>query len=107
MSSGASRPDSPIPDLDLQVGDWSGSEKDLASKPIEITRGVETQGFGSATAERAGPVDPAHDVKNEAAENVKMGGTASEDHPRNSVRARRRRRQRPVVSRSVADTIFA
>ena len=86
MSSGASRPDSPIPDLDLQVGDWSGSEKDLASKPVEITRGVKTQGFGSATAERAGPVDPAHDVKNEAADNVKMGRTASEDTPRTSVR---------------------
>ena len=80
-----SRPDSPIPDLDLQVGDWSGSEKDLASKPVEITRGVETHGSDSTSAEREGSVDPAHDVKNEAAENIKMGGTASEDTPRNSV----------------------
>ena len=86
MSSGASRPNSPVPDLDLQVGDWSGSEKDLASKPVETTRGVKSQGFGSATTERAGPVDPAHDVKNEAADNVKMGRTASEDTPHTSVR---------------------
>ena len=35
MSSDPSRPDSPIPDLDLEVGDWSGSEKDLASRPVE------------------------------------------------------------------------
>ena len=83
MSSGPSRPGSPpIPDLD----DWSGSESGgLASKQVETTRGVETQGSGSASAERAGPVDPAHDVKNEAADNVKMGRTASEDTPRNSV----------------------
>ena len=82
MSSGASRPDSPIPDLDLQVGDWSGSEKDLASKPIEITRGVETHGSGSPTE---GQVDPSHDGKDEAADNVKMGGTADGKMPRNSV----------------------
>ena len=35
MSSDPSRPDSPIPDLDLEVGDWSGSEKDLVSRPVE------------------------------------------------------------------------
>ena len=44
MSSDPSRPDSPIPDLDLEVGDWSGSEKDLASRPVETV--VTTRGAG-------------------------------------------------------------
>ena len=39
----------------------------------------------AASVEREGSVDPAHDVKNEAADNVKMGRTASEDTPRDSV----------------------
>ena len=84
MSSGPSRPGSPpIPDLD----EWSGSESGgLASKPVETTRGVETKDSVSPTTEGAGFVDPAHDVKDEAAENVKMGGTANQDHPRNSVK---------------------
>ena len=83
MSSGPSRPGSPpIPDLD----DWSGSESGgLASKPVETTRGVETKDSVSPTTEGAGFVDPAHDVKDEAAENVKMGGTADQNPPRNSV----------------------
>ena len=83
MSSCPSRSGSPpIPDLD----DWSGSESGgLASKQVETTRGVETKGSGSPTAETAGQVDPEHDVKNEAADDVKMGRDASGDAPRNSV----------------------
>ena len=83
MSSGPSRPGSPpIPDLD----EWSGSESGgLASKQVETTRGVETKDSVSPTTERAGSVDPAHDVKDEAAENVKMGGTADQKIARNSV----------------------
>ena len=46
MSSDPSRPDSPIPDLDLEVGDWSGSEKDLASRPVETV--VTTRGAGDS-----------------------------------------------------------
>ena len=85
MSSDPSRPDSPIPDLDLEVGDWSGSEKDLASKPIETV--VTTRGAGESTStEREVLADTAHDVKDEAAENVKMGGTADQKIARNSVR---------------------
>ena len=48
MSSDPSRPDSPIQDLDLEVGDWSGSEKDLASKPVETV--VTTRGVGDSTS---------------------------------------------------------
>ena len=78
-------PDSPIQDLDLEVGDWSGSEKDLASKPVETV--VTTRGAGNSTlTQREVLADTAHDVKDEAAENVKMGGTANQDHPRNSVK---------------------
>ena len=86
MSSVPSRPKTP-PTSD-RIAAWSiafGSESGLAGTTVETTRGVETQGSGSASAERAGPVDPAHYVKNEAADNVKMGRTASEDTPRNSV----------------------
>ena len=84
MSSGPSRPGSPpIPDLD----EWSGSVSGgLASKPVETTRGVETKDPVSQTTEGAGFVDPAHDVKDEAAENVNMGRIANRDHPGNSVR---------------------
>ena len=71
MSSDPSRPDSPIPDLDLEVGDWSGSEKDLASRPVETV--VTTRGAGDS--ERGAFADTEHDVKEEAAENVNMGGT--------------------------------
>ena len=83
MSSGPSRPGSPpIPDLD----DWSGSESgSLASKQVETTRGVETKGSGSASAGREAFAETAHDVQDEAAENVKMGGTAEERNARNSV----------------------
>ena len=84
MSSDPSRPDSPIPDLDLEVGDWSGSEKDLASKPVETV--VTTRGAGDSTStEREVLADTAHDVKDEAAENVKMDGTADQETLRNSV----------------------
>ena len=81
MSSGPSRPGSPpIPDLD----EWSGSESGgLASKPVETTRGVEPQ--RDLTSEREVLSDTAHDVKDEAAENVKMGGTADQKIPRYSV----------------------
>ena len=81
MSSGPSRPGSPpIPDLD----EWSGSESGgLASKPVETTRGVEPQ--HDSTSEREVLADTAHDVKDEAAENVKMGGTADQKIARNSV----------------------
>ena len=73
MSSGPSRPGSPpIPDLD----EWSGSESGgLASKPVETTRGVYSLDR-DLTSEREVLADTAHDVKDEAAENVKMGGTA-------------------------------
>ena len=81
MSSDPSRPDSPIPDLDLEVGDWSGSEKDLASRPVETV--VTTRGAGDS--ERGAFADTEHDVKEEAAENVNMGGTAEQKIPRNSV----------------------
>ena len=81
MSSDPSRPDSPIPDLDLEVGDWSGSEKDLASRPVETV--VTTRGAGDF--ERGAFADTEHDVKDEAAENVNMGGTADQKIPRNSV----------------------
>ena len=83
MSSDPSRPDSPIPDLDLEVGDWSGSEKDLASRPVETV--VTTRGAGDS--ERGAFADTEHDVKEEAAENVNMGGTADQKIPRNSVRS--------------------
>ena len=81
MSSDPSRPDSPIPDLDLEVGDWSGSEKDLASRPIETV--VTTRGAGDS--ERGAFADTEHDVKDEAAENVNMGRTANQHHHRDSV----------------------
>ena len=85
MSSDPSRPDSPIPDLDLEVGDWSGSEKDLAGKLIQTV--VTTRGAGESTStEREVLADTAHDVKDEAAENVNMGGIANQHHPRDSVR---------------------
>ena len=80
MSSDPSRPDSPIPDLDLEVGDWSGSEKDLASRPVETV--VTTRGAGDS---ERGAADTAHDVKDEAAENVNMGRTAKRDDLRDSV----------------------
>ena len=83
MSSDPSRPDSPIPDLDLEVGDWSGSEKDLASRPVETV--VTTRGAGDSTTEREVLADTEHDVKDEAAENVNMGGIANQHHPCNSV----------------------
>ena len=76
MSSSPSKPDSPIPDLDLQVGDWSGSEKDLASKPVETvvtTRGVKPRYCDSTSTEREVLADTAHDVKDEAAGNVNVG----------------------------------
>ena len=76
MSSDPSRPDSPIPDLD----DWSGSEKDLASRPVETV--VTTRGAGDS---ERGAADTAHDVKDEAAENVNMGRTANQHHHRDSV----------------------
>ena len=81
MSSGPSRPGSPpIPDLD----DWSGSESGgLASKPVETTRGVEPQ--RDLTSEREVLSDTAHDVKDEAAENVNMGRIANRHHPGDSV----------------------
>ena len=81
MSSGPSRPGSPpIPDLD----EWSGSESGgLASKPVETTRGVKPQ--HDSMSEREVLADTAHDVKDEAAENVKMGGTADQKIARNSV----------------------
>ena len=82
MSSDPSRPDSPIPDLDLEVGDWSGSEKDLASRPVETV--VTTRGAGDS--EREAFADTEHNVKDEAAENVNMGRTADQKIPRNSVR---------------------
>ena len=78
MSSSPSKPDSPIPELD----DWSGSEKGFANRPVETTRGAETYGSGSPTE---GQVDPSHDGRSEAADNVKMGGTADGKMPRNSV----------------------
>ena len=81
MSSDPSRPDSPIPDLDLEVGDWSGSEKDLASRPVKTV--VTTRGAGDF--ERGAFADTEHDVKDEAAENVKMGGIANQHHPCDSV----------------------
>ena len=83
MSSDPSRPDSPIPDLDLEVGDWSGSEKDLASKPVETV--VTTRGAGDS--EREAFADTEHDVKDEAAENVNMGRTANQHHHRDSVKS--------------------
>ena len=85
MSAAPSRPKTP-PTKDRRAA-WSiafGSESGLAGTTVETTRGVETHGSDSASAERAGPVDPAHDVKNEAADNVKMGRTASENTPHNS-----------------------
>ena len=81
MSSDPSRPDSPIPDLDLEVGDWSGSEKDLASRPVETV--VTTRGAGDSVREVR--TDTEHDVEDEAAENVNMGGIANQHHPRDSV----------------------
>ena len=83
MSSGPSRPGSPpIPDLD----EWSGSESGgLASKPVETTRGVDTYDRDSTSTEREVLADTAHDVKDEAAENVNMGGTAEQKIPHNSV----------------------
>ena len=83
MSSGPSRPGSPpIPDLD----EWSGSESGgLASKPVETTRGVDPHDRDSTSTEREVLADTAHDVKDEAAENVKMGGTADQKIARNSV----------------------
>ena len=78
MSSSPSKPDSPIPELD----DWSGSEKGFANRPVETTRGAETYGSGSPTE---GQVDPSHDGKDEAADNVKMGGTADGEKDRDSV----------------------
>ena len=81
MSSDPSRPDSPIPDLDLEVGDWSGSEKDLASRPVETV--VTTRGAGDS--ERGAFADTEHDVKDEAAENVNMGRIANRHHLRDSV----------------------
>ena len=78
MSSSPSKPDSPIPELD----DWSGSEKGFANRPVGTTRGVETHGSGSPTE---GQVDPSHDGKDEAADNVEMGGTADGEKPRDSV----------------------
>ena len=74
MSSGPSRPGSPpIPDLD----EWSGSESGgLASKPVETTRGVDTYDRDSTSTEREVLADTAHDVKDEAAENVNMGRIA-------------------------------
>ena len=81
MSSDPSRPDSPIPDLDLEVGDWSGSEKDLASRPVETV--VTTRGAGDSVREVH--ADTEHDVKDEAAENVNMGRTANQHHHRDSV----------------------
>ena len=76
MSSGPSRPGSPpIPDLD----EWSGSESGgLASKPVETTR-------GAGDSERGAFADTEHDVKDEAAENVNMGGTADQKILRDSV----------------------
>ena len=65
------------PDLD----EWSGSESGgLASKPVETTRGVDTYDRDSTSTEREVLADTAHDVKDEAAENVKMGGTAEIDN---------------------------
>ena len=89
MSSDPSRPDSPIPDLDLEVGDWSGSEKDLASRPVETV--VTTRGAGDSTIEREAFADTEHDVKDEAAEteNVNMGRIANRHHLRDSVMGRR------------------
>ena len=78
MSSDPSRPDSSIPDLD----DWSGSEKDLASRPVETV--VTTRGAGDSGREAF--ADTEHDVKDEAAENVNMGGIANQHHPRDSVK---------------------
>ena len=81
MSSDPSRPDSPIPDLDLEVGDWSGSEKDLASRPVETV--VTTRGAGDSVREVH--ADTEHDVEDEAAENINMGRTASQHHHCDSV----------------------
>ena len=77
MSSDPSRPDSSRPDLD----DWSGSEKDLASGPVETV--VTTRGAGDS--ERGAFADTEHDVKDEAAENVNMGRIANRHHLRDSV----------------------
>ena len=82
MSSDPSRPDSPIPDLDLEVGDWSGSEKDLASRPVETV--VTTRGAGDSVREVH--TDTEHDVKDEAAENVNMGRIANRHYLCDSVR---------------------
>ena len=72
MSSSPSKPDSPIPDLDA----WSGSEEDFANRPVAITRGVETIGSGSPTE---GQVDPSHDGRKEAADNVDVTVNSATD----------------------------